>query len=290
MLLVKLTALTELLDAQAAFTWHTTVDARELEADFGEVTATQLNLMSIQRMARSTRIPLRVQRITQNVEKRFGADWEFWILLRSGLTLGYSIQAKKAYLDETGSYGYRELGHRGERAGERQYDTLIRHSQKYGSIPIHVFYNGWLPSNRIPFTPPAPPEQYGCAAVSTYVVRDTRAASKGKGMNRVSHYASASFPWSDLFRLSPPAPVGASGPDHARPSHSTPAKGDAISTTQADLIGLAGRMSELASYRAQFSPSLALPDYILQSRDLPVDALPADSLLPQFAVVLAADK
>ena len=286
MLLMKLTALTHLMDAQAEFIWHTTVEARELEADFGEVTATQINLMSIQRLARAAHIPLRVQRISQNVEKRFGADWEFWIVLKSGLTLGYSIQAKKAYLDASGSFEYRELGHRGERAGERQYDTLIRHSLKYGSIPIHVFYNGWLPSNRIPFTPPAPSEQYGCAAVSTYVVRDTRAASMGKGMNRVSHYALASFPWSDLFRLSPSVPAGVSASDGANPSPTASARGDAISTTQADLLDLAGRMSELTSHGTQFSLSPALPDYILQSRDLPVDALPIDNLLPQFAVVL----
>lgn len=78
---VKLTALTDLMDAQAEFTWHALIEARELEADFGEVTATQINLMAIQRLVRATGLPLRVQRISQNVEKRVGADWEFWIVL-----------------------------------------------------------------------------------------------------------------------------------------------------------------------------------------------------------------
>lgn len=161
---------------------------------------------------------------------------------------------------------------------------MIRRSEKYGSVPIHVFYNGWLPSNHIPFPPPAPPEQYGCAAVSTYVVRDTRAASKGNGMNRASHYAPASIPWSDLFRLSAPIPPSRSNGISSQTE--APARGDAISTTQSDLIDLAARMSQMAPHGRQFSLSPSLPDYISQSRDLPDGALPIDKLLPQFAVVL----
>jgi hypothetical protein len=34
---VKLTALTDLMGIQAEFTWHTTVEARQLDAGFGEV-------------------------------------------------------------------------------------------------------------------------------------------------------------------------------------------------------------------------------------------------------------
>jgi len=247
------------MDTLAESTWHSIVEARELEVDFGEVTATHINLLSIKRFARTARFPLTVEPVSQNVEKRLGADWEFWLLLKSGLALGYSIQAKKVYVDRSGAYEYRELGHGGERAGEKQYDTLIRHAQRYGSIPIHLFYNGWLPSNLIHLSPPATSEQYGCAAVSTYVVRDTRAASKGKGMNRASHYASASFPWSDLFRLSPPNSARGSAADGVSTRSSTPARGDAISTTEADLLDLVGRMSE-TSTRSGSAPSSSIAE------------------------------
>lgn len=283
---VKLTALTDLMDSLAESTWHSIVEARELEVDFGEVTATHINLLSIKRLARAAGLPLSVEPVSQNVEKRLGADWEFWLLLKSGLALGYSIQAKKVCEDKNGSYEYRELGQGGERPGEKQYDTLIRHAQKYGSIPIHVFYNGWLPSNRIPLSPPATPEQYGCAAVSTYIARDTRAASKGKGMNRASHYASASFPWSDLFRLSSPKPAGRSAANGVDTPAAIPPRDDAIKTDEAHLLNLAERMSELASPGVQFSVAQGLPDYILRARELTPGALPLDDLLPQFAVVL----
>jgi hypothetical protein len=47
MLLVKLTALTDLMVALPELIWHMAVEARDLEADFGEVTAAQIDLMSI---------------------------------------------------------------------------------------------------------------------------------------------------------------------------------------------------------------------------------------------------
>lgn len=202
------------------------------------------------------------------------------------MTLGYSIQAKKAYFDNTGFYEYRELGQGGELAGERQYDTLIRHSSTYGSIPVHIFYNGWVPSKQIAFAASAPFAHYGCAAVSTYVVRDIRARSKGNGLNRASHYAPVSYPWSDLFRLPTPHTSGSLSVGATGPSGAT-RRGDAITTSETDLVGLARWMSEIAGHGIQFSPTRALPDYVLQTSDLSVAKLPKDSRLPQFAVVLS---
>lgn len=291
MWLVKLSALTILMDALAEETWHSIVDSRSLDVDFGELAASQHNLLAIARLADTASLNLKLVRVSQNDEKRIGADWEFWLRLQTGQALGYSIQAKKAYIDSSGAYEYRALGHPGELRGEFQYDTLIRHAAKHQSIPMHVFYNGWTPPNGIPFAIPPNFEQYGCSAVSTHVVRNVRSATRRKGMNRVSNYASASMPWSDLFRLSPamtpatPAAQAAmqSGPRSA--SSSLPSV-DAISLTQSDLLDLASRMSERASHGTQFSLASKLPDYVTNGLNSQGGRLPIDNHLPRFAVVL----
>ncbi len=253
--------------------------------DWGEVTASHTNLLAIAQLSARTAIPLEIVRITQARERSLGADWEFWLTLRSGKSLGYSIQAKRVY-EVDGVLQYSGLGHRGELASERQYDTLIRHAAAVGSLPFHVFYNGWqLPNGRVAFPRSLPDYLYGCAAVPSADVRAIRNAFKRKGVNNADRYAARSMPWSDLFRIDPLDLKSSTGVGSPSPKP----RGVAAALSQKDLIAIQSRWSQTASHSAGLREGL--PDYVEKARLLFADstinyALPEDAALPEYAVVL----
>jgi hypothetical protein len=204
---VDLTPVTDLMDTLSRDTWHSLVDAHDLDLDWGEVTVTHTILLALKRLLRQQAIPLHVERVRAHDEKASGADLEIWIEATSGKALGLSIQAKRVYLG-TKVPTYQALGHEGAVPAERQYDTLIRHAKKTGTLPFHLFYNGWAPRTDIAFPAGRSDELYGCAAVPTTEVRRIRTKFRDRGMNNVSRYASVSRPWSDLLRM-PPGSGGA---------------------------------------------------------------------------------
>lgn len=204
---VDLTPVTDLMDELSRSTWASLVDAHDLDVDWGEVTITHTVLLALKRLVREQSLPLLVERVRAHIEKASGADLELWVQSASGKAVGFSIQAKRVYLGRKNPE-YQALGHEGELSNEKQYDTLIRHATKNGTLPFHLFYNGWaLPRTDIAFPSGRDTELFGCAVVPTSEVRRIRAAYFRRGMNEVSRYAQISMPWSDLLRL----PTGGSG-------------------------------------------------------------------------------
>jgi hypothetical protein len=295
----SLSRLVKLMDRLAVTTWWSLVDAHDLNMDWGEVTATHTNLLAIARLARESGLSLQIERITQARERSLGADWEFWLQLQAGEALGYSIQAKRVY-EQGGSLQYSELGHRGERSTERQYDTLIRHAEAQGAHPFHVFYNGWpLNGASVSFADTRADVFFGCAAVSSYEVRRVRNTYFRRGANRVDRYAGISMPWSDLFRVQriPPGSGdgraggggGNSGP-FATPQ-SGPGPTARLRPAAMSRAGLEALSNRLANHSAAKQPVLrdGLPDYILKAPLLAAQGdLPARPELPQFAIVAKA--
>lgn len=297
---MTLDGLSNLMDSLAVDTWSAIEDVYVLGVDYGEVTATHVNLRAIRKFAVATGFPLEVKRVTSREERRVGADWEFWLVLKSGAALGYSIQAKRVY-ERDGRYHYSELGHRGERPGEKQYDTLIRHAKAHGSHPVHVLYNGWpLPNAWFRF-PTKPQQFYGCAAISTHQLRSVRVRNGRRGVNDAAHYAPYSFPWSDLFRLDPVAPDDGEshkggGPDGAATDPTKPrgpdGPGDSIvpprpNFTREDLEELSARASRRAGLLTPLPLADGLPKYVLEP-DFGYSERSDHGVtdLPEFAVVM----
>lgn len=299
--MVSVKPLVDEMDALARATWWSLVDARRLDTDWGEVTATHTNLLAIARLARDTGITLRIERISQRRERSVGADWEFWVVLDDGRSLGMSIQAKRVYETKKGRLEYTDLGHRGERRNERQYDTLIRHAEKYQTHPIHVFYNGWPHGLDKVFPAGRDDEEYGCASVSTYDVRQIRNSRFGYGANQVANYVDYSFPWSDLFRVPSTAPSakpsGARPPDDGGPGQGVPPNGHTpinrsgeskdLLPVNFDARGLESLSERLKHPDRHQAVGLrdGLPEYInraLQGKP----SVQRSTSLPEFAVVL----
>jgi len=102
----------------------------------GEEAITDLLLVEI-----SKRQPYDIITIkfSKNYEAQEGADWEWWILSRSGI-IGLRFQAKRVHLVR-GSYEYTHLDYLS--GNKHQVDILIDHSQNLGMVPLYIFYNFW---------------------------------------------------------------------------------------------------------------------------------------------------
>lgn len=197
------------MDELSRSTWASLVDAHDLDVDWGEVTITHTILLALKRLVREQSLPVLVERVRAHDEKASGADLELWVQSASGNAVGFSIQAKRVYLGRK-KPEYQALGHKGAGPKEKQYDTLIRHAAKNGTLPFHLFYNGWaLPRTDIAFPSGRDTKLFGCAVVRTSEVRRIRKAYVRRGMNEVSRFAKISMPWSDLLRL--PSGGSASG-------------------------------------------------------------------------------
>lgn len=208
---MDLTPVTDLMDELSRSTWASLVDAHDLDVDWGEVTITHTILLALKRLVREQSLPLLVERVRAHDEKASGADLELWVQSASGKAVGFSIQAKRVYLGRK-KPEYQALGHEGERSNEKQYDTLLRHAAKNGTLPFHLFYNGWaLPRTDIAFPSGRDTELFGCAVVRTSEVRRIRKAYVRRGMNEVSRFAKISMPWSDLLRLPSGGSAGGGG-------------------------------------------------------------------------------
>lgn len=285
--MASLRPLARLMDQLAVRTALSLSEAFDLEMDWGEVTVTHTNLLAIARHVKEQRLTFHIERITQKRERSLGADWEFWLQLPSGEALGYSIQAKRLYLNGV-QLEYSELGHRGELPHEKQYDTLIRHAETVGAHPFHVFYNARsLGVHTLALPPHRGTLIYGCSAVSTYDVRSVRNRFAYKGMNRAHRYIPYSMPWSDLFRIGGDGIGRTAGGGGPAPS----AKYVSRHAAKATPDGLEALSDGLRHQSAAASPKLVpqLPDYILQAQSKAEDAhLPDDDALPEFAVVVKA--
>ncbi|WP_278101321.1 DUF6615 family protein [Microbacterium proteolyticum] len=199
------------MDELARSTWASLVDAYDLDVDWGEVTITHTVLLALKRLLREQSLPLLVERVRAHDEKASGADFELWVQSASGNVVGFSIQAKRVYLGRK-KPEYQALGHKGALPKEKQYDTLLRHAAKNGTVPFHLFYNGWaLPRTDIAFPSGRDTELFGCAVVRTSEVRRIRNANVRRGMNEVSRFAKISMPWSDLLRLPSGGSAGGGG-------------------------------------------------------------------------------
>ena len=98
---------------------------------FGEETITDLVLLEI-----SKRQPYDVITVKygKNYEAYEGADWEWWILSRSGI-IGLRFQAKKLHFSANG-YEYTHLDYRQKSNNQYQVDILIHRAKKIGLIPL----------------------------------------------------------------------------------------------------------------------------------------------------------
>ncbi|MGW4336655.1 DUF6615 family protein [Rhodococcus koreensis] len=194
-------SLQRLLDEISVNTWLKLVAAREHETSLNEESITENNFADVHSWTQG----LHVHQFNTTKERAAGADWEWWVGSDSSDWIKFRIQAKRVYETK-----YEQLIHRGDFDGERQYDTLIRTSLgDEGVHPVHVFYNGW-DSKRFPnrededalrgnhhfYGFGCRKELWGCAALSSFVVRDLHRTHK---TSYAPDYLRHAIPWSKLF-------------------------------------------------------------------------------------------
>lgn len=283
--------------------------------NMGEVTITQHNLLSLEELNVTLAYRIDIVEVSQNDERRIGADFEIWLERRDGSALGYSIQAKRVRHGKR-EYTYRELSHRGDLAPEFQYDTLLRHASGRNSVAMHLFYNGWDQSDSTkPFVQTAVhagrlQTHYGCAAIATTRVKAIREATMPRN-NKVRAFEQFAFPWSDLLRVGPAAAIGP-GPvspgSQGTGSPPTTASGGSPSTPPASGNPSGGPVADGAGPAAQFDADVEalaeqmrphvedrermlaakIPDYVEKARNLAPEDLPRDENLPRYALVISS--
>jgi hypothetical protein len=293
---MTLKKLANLLDKLSKKTWHDLEYARSVNMHFGEVTLTQNHLLEIRRLNSAVHIV----EVSQNEEKRTGADFEFWFQSKAGPALGYSIQAKRVQ-HGTKHHTYSQLSHKGNGSDPYQYDTLLRHASTTQSTAFHVFFNGWdLTPADAPFANmKGGAALLGCAAVPTIRVKEIREQTKRRN-NKVSAYANASRPWSDLvpytsgLLLTPSALPAPSSQTQAAnsPSQSTSVTSGSSTTrtSNSSTNSVTSDLSQMAlaaghSWDMQLPIASSIPEYVksrIGSNTLP----PKDATLPRFAVLI----
>jgi hypothetical protein len=196
--------------------------------------------------------------------------------------LGYSLQAKKVVQGHR-HLTYPRLSEGGLPPARFQYDTLLDHAANFGTVAVHVLYNGWKLIPGAPHQGQPDPRVYGCAAILTSDLKRLREAGGRQKSNKAVTFARHSMPWSDLFRLPPPSgvrtpvPSASPGPRTVRP---------AMSPTPADAASLIRWL-----YREDWGdhpprPRTELPPYVQGGIDRTVAQLPDKPELPRFAVVI----
>lgn len=281
MVVMSLHQLANYMDDLSRETWVKIVRAHRVKMSMGEVAISQHNLLLLEEQNIALARPIRIVEVTQNEEKRFGADFEIWLQLRDKRAFGYSIQAKRVKIGKR-HHSYPELSHVGV-AGDFQYDTLINHARTVRSVPMHLFYNGWDHSSRkAPYSDAVEPELYGCAAVGSTDVKAIRENGSRKN-NKVAAYAASSMPWSALLRpQNQPTQVGPADPSSTDAEH--------VPDTQfeLDVKALAERMRPYADDRPNMLAD-TLPDYVSEARSTTSEHLPSNPKLPRFALVIEAE-
>ena len=279
---MSLEPLVSQMDDLARWTWGALELNHDLGMRLGENTLTEFHLLSIANQMSILGLPLQVVPITQNDERRIGADFEFWLRLQTGELFGYSIQAKKVVLGKK-HHTYPQLKERGATSTVFQYDTLLEHAQAYNTIAMHVFYNGW-PLNQGALYHRSPNAlTYGCAAVRSTDVKRLREGNGKRKDNKTTTYAFRSMPWSQLFRI---PPTGASARGSGGAVGSPTRTGIAVSPTIEDITMLTRWMRRTSREAETPALSTQLPAYVRQALDLPAAGLPNKPELPRFAVLV----
>lgn len=216
---MDLTPVTGLMDELSRETWASLVDAHDLDVDWGEVTITHTILLALNRLVRAQSLPVLVNACVRTTRRRAGRP-------RVVGSVGVRQRGGLQHPGEAGYLGkkkpeYQALGHKGALPRAKQYDTLLRHAAKNGTLPFHLLYNGWtLRRTDIAFPSGRDTELFGCAVVHTSKVRRIRKAHVRRGMNEVSRFAKISMPWSNLLRLPSGGPrAGRLRPLRSRRNH-----------------------------------------------------------------------
>ncbi|MQS05678.1 DUF6615 family protein [Streptomyces alkaliphilus] len=213
MAIESLHELCKAMDTVAVETWRRLEVSRLPGHRFDETSVTD----SILYMLRDQVPGLLIYQTNQVIERRTGADWEWWIGDDRAGWICLRIQAKRAYENNT----YKMLGHPGGEEDSFQYDTLINGcNPDQARYAFHVFYNGWPEGTFAPGTRWAVPAEwnacpamrgydeckhaevrhYGCAIISSH---DVKALSDNDSKYSVVKYLSNAVPWSYAFGFPP---------------------------------------------------------------------------------------
>jgi hypothetical protein len=174
-------ALIDTFRKQASRTWMTLLRSRKFGIHYGEEGLTDANLLEI-----GARHPkeVRTRKFKKHEESRFGADWEWWFVGKSGY-LGFRVQAKVIDLE---SGVFEHLHYRRGKKGVYSYqsDTLIDDAFLYRPqrIPLYCLYSNWDTSgNQYRYSWNCRKynrsvRSYGCAIVSALAVKANRLKKK----------------------------------------------------------------------------------------------------------------
>ena len=180
--------------AQSRWTWRMLNLSHRVSSRLGETSITEFNLLKI-RQRHPTEII--TKNFTQHQEAITGGDWEWWLTGKSGLWLGFRLQAKIVDVD-SGDYPHLHYYHRS--SGEHQSDILIKDSQLVGAIPLYCLYSCWpsIPSKLSyrcgSFRRSA--YSFGCTLMQASVVQ--RLHDEGD-LHSIGDVAEFLFPWHCLF-------------------------------------------------------------------------------------------
>jgi hypothetical protein len=266
------------MDELARSTWRRLEESQAQRMPLGENTLTDINLLDLKTLVSKAGLPLRIVPITQNAEARIGADFEFWLRLETGEYFGYSIQAKKV-VKGLKHLTYPQLKEPGFPPDRFQYDTLLDHAVSYGTIAVHVFYNGWQLTRAALHQEKPDPGVYGCAAVCTIDMKRLREAGGKRNCNKATRFAEVSMPWSDLFRVPPtgrPRSGGSGGPDVRPPVMPTL---ESVTTLAQSLI-----RPDWGDQMPRFDRELPL--YVQRALAQPGEQLPDTPEWPRFVVLI----
>jgi len=105
---------------------------------FSEETISDLILLKI-----SERQPYDIISVKfgRNYEAQEGADWEWWVLSRSGI-IGLRLQTKRLHINGN-TYEYTHLDYRRRTDNQYQVDILVQQAQSQGMTPLYMFFNWW---------------------------------------------------------------------------------------------------------------------------------------------------
>lgn len=181
---------------QAIWTWKTLDRAWTWDANLGEESLTDFNLLEV---IEGHRGEVLTKTFSKRKEAKKGGDWEWWFIGPNGISIGFRIQAK--ILDKnTGRF---EHLHYGSKKKGYQSDILCDRAKLVrGLIPLYCLYtSGQMPprTSQRHLCFPYPDELYGCSLVDAFLIPQLRT----KNEKRLVSIFPNMVPWHCLVCCNP---------------------------------------------------------------------------------------
>lgn len=194
------------LAACSATIWNERARAQRVKLNRLETTDTELIVQNLTESLKSTKLRAGLRVFPPMEEADTGADLEIWLGLTDGLSIGFTIQAKRTTMSVrrflTAETIMQKSGTSGRTGG--QLDDLIEHGKRVEANPVHLLYSGWNdPRTDDPLVRGSgTPTQYGASIVPTWWFREALnwPNRKGAGKGRIDRLGDIVLPFEWLLK------------------------------------------------------------------------------------------